>query len=252
MKKGIYILPNLITLSSMFCGFYSIVASINGKFLPAALVLILAGFFDVLDGKVARLTGSVSQFGVEMDSMADIISFGIAPAILIFLAVLKPFGKIGWMAAFLYAACCAMRLARFNVLAKTSNSKGFIGLPTPAAAGVIVSVIIFSNSEYGYLARDIINNPIIIALLVYLLAFLMVSNFKYHGFKELDMSQRRPFSLLILIVFFIFTSLTYYKFTFILIGLFYMSSGPIEFIVNKLQGKTNLARETHASPNHTA
>ncbi|HAR62191.1 MAG: CDP-diacylglycerol--serine O-phosphatidyltransferase [Candidatus Margulisiibacteriota bacterium] len=237
MKRGIYILPNLLTISGMFCGFYSIIASINGHFLTAALIIIAAGIFDVLDGKIARLTHTTSHFGIELDSLSDILSFGIAPSLLIYLSMLKPFGKIGWMAAFLFVACCAMRLARFNVITKNSSIKCFVGLPTPAAAGVILSYIVFSHSEYSSFLSPLINNPALIAAIVYLLSILMVSNFKYHGLKELDLKNRKPFSVLITIVFLGFTIISYYKFSLLIIGLLYMISGPCEYIVTLLRNK---------------
>lgn len=199
MKKGIYLLPNLITLSSMFCGFYSMHAAINGNYKKAALVLIAAAVFDILDGKIARLTNAVSQFGIEMDSLADLLSFGVAPALLIYLAKLQPFGKIGWMAAFLFIACGAMRLARHNVIAKTTIDKSFVGLPIPAAAGVIISYTIFINSPYIEYFSYLKTNSVIVTLTVYILAFLMVSNFKYHGFKEFEIKRRMPFSILIIL-----------------------------------------------------
>lgn len=235
MKKGIYLLPTMITLSSMFCGFYSIVAAINGDYKKAALVLIAAAVFDILDGKIARLTNSVSQFGIEMDSLADLLSFGMAPALLIYLSKLQPLGKIGWMAGFLFVACGAMRLARHNVIAKTSSDKSFVGLPIPAAGGVIIAYTIFVNSPYVHFVDSFINNPTIVTLTVYILAFLMVSNFAYHGFKEFEMKRRMPFSILIMFVFIFFSIVAYYRFSLFIIGVVYMSSGPLEFLFKSIR-----------------
>ena len=117
-KKGVFIIPSLLTVFNVFCGFYAIVAAINGRFYEAALAIIVAGFFDILDGRVARLMNSASEFGVQLDSLADLISFGLAPSILIYMWVLKPFGRLGWMAAFLFVLCGVLRLARFNTQAK--------------------------------------------------------------------------------------------------------------------------------------
>jgi len=128
MKKGVYILPNLITMGNMFCGFFAIVSAFNGAFFRAAVAILIAAVMDGLDGKVARLTNTSSRFGMEFDSLADLVSFGVAPAILIYAWALKPFGRFGWAAAFLFAVCGAMRLARFNVQADSSESKNFTGL----------------------------------------------------------------------------------------------------------------------------
>ena len=137
MKKGIYILPSIFTLGNMFCGFYAIIAVLSDHFQAAAVAILLAGVFDALDGRVARLTNSCSKFGVEFDSLADLVSFGLAPGILIYMWALKPFGRIGWLASFLFVVCGALRLARFNCQIHTSESWSFTGLPIPMAAGTI-------------------------------------------------------------------------------------------------------------------
>jgi CDP-diacylglycerol---serine O-phosphatidyltransferase len=235
MKKGIYLLPNLITLSSMFCGFYSIISAINGEYLKAALILIAAGILDILDGSIARLTNSTSSFGVEMDSLTDIVSFGIAPAILIYLYELQPFGKIGWMAAFIFVASGAMRLARSNVISKTSDQKSFIGLPIPSAAGMIISYTIFSHSPFAKYLPGIVHNTPLIAITVYILAILMVSNINYHSFKEFSIKNRKPFKMLILIFFLVFTIVTYYTVSLFILGIVYGFSGPFEYVIIKIK-----------------
>jgi len=146
MKKGIYLLPSIFTSLSLFCAFYSITASIKGSILHACWAIIIAGVFDGLDGRIARLTGSTSRFGEEYDSLVDMISFGIAPAILVYNWALQPYGRWGWLVAFLYIICTALRLARFNVQSESRENKYFQGLPTPGAAGMIATtVIIFNN-----------------------------------------------------------------------------------------------------------
>jgi len=140
-----YPLPCMITLASLFCGFYSIVSAINSDFKTAATAILVATIFDTLDGRVARLTNSTSQFGAELDSLCDMISFGVSPAVLAYLWALHPYGRYGWLAAFLYVAMTSLRLARFNSQDSTSESKNFVGLPCPAAAAMISAAVLFSH-----------------------------------------------------------------------------------------------------------
>ena len=151
LRRGIFLLPNIFTTLNLFCGFYSIIASTSGKFLAAAVAIIIAGVFDWLDGKIARATNTTSRFGVEYDSLADLVSFGMAPGIMMYLWALQPLGRIGWLAAFLFAACGALRLARFNTQFGSISSKHFIGLPIPAAAGMNAVGVktTFSRKELG-------------------------------------------------------------------------------------------------------
>ncbi len=192
MKKGVYVLPNLITMGNIFCGFYAIVAVLKGVHEYAAIAILIAGIFDGLDGWVARMTNSASRFGIEFDSLADILSFGIAPALLIYSWNLMSVGRVGWSAAFLFLLCGALRLARFNVQFNNSESKHFTGLPIPGAAGMIASLIILHH--HLHLGKP---EPLLIILLTYLLAFLMVSNIKYHSLKEVHLKKRRPFGILV-------------------------------------------------------
>jgi len=141
--KGIYILPNLLTSISLFSGFYAIVASVNMQFTHAAYAVFVSAIFDMLDGRVARLTGSSSRFGMEYDSLSDVIAFGVAPGLLVYMWALKGYGRFGWLAAFLFVACGALRLARFNVQADNAQKKNFLGLPIPAAAATIAGSICF-------------------------------------------------------------------------------------------------------------
>jgi CDP-diacylglycerol--serine O-phosphatidyltransferase len=196
MKRGVYILPNLFTTGSLFCGFYAIIAAFNGNYLYAAVGIAIAVVFDGIDGKVARLTKTTSRFGVEYDSLADLVAFGVAPAILVFAWALRPYGKFGWLAVFLYVACGALRLARFNVQADTVESRYFRGLPIPGAAGLIVATVFLF---YRLDVRGEVTNFFIL-LMIYLLAFLMVSNIRYPSFKNLELLKRKPFSTLVAIV----------------------------------------------------
>jgi len=196
MRKGIYILPNLFTTGNLFCGFWAIISVLDEKFVYAAVAILLACVFDILDGKVARLSGATSKFGVQYDSLADLVSFGIAPAMLAFSWALRPYGKFGWLAAFVFVACGALRLARFNVLSSSGEVKYFKGLPIPAAASMVALTILLYLRliETGWV------KDIIILVMIWVLAFLMVSNIRYFSFKELDLSKRKPFNLFILII----------------------------------------------------
>jgi len=227
MKKGIYILPNLFTTGSLFAGFYSMVSTMNGDYRLAAIWILAASIFDGLDGKVARATGTTSKFGVEYDSLADLVAFGVAPGLLMYSWALRPFGRLGWLAAFLFVVCGALRLARFNVQVATVESKRFVGLPIPAAASIVcATVLLFYNfgwpSSYKKLA---------ILVLIYCLAFLMVSGFRYYSFKDPELIKRQPFASLVLII--LLLVIIAAEPVVILFALFiiYMFSGPVSFFL---------------------
>jgi len=207
MKKGIYILPNLITLCSMFAGFYSIIASLNSDYERAAWAILIGSIFDVLDGWVARMTHTTTRFGIEIDSLADVISFGVAPGVLVYTWTLSSFGKIGWLGSFFLVACAALRLARFNVQMGGAEKKHFTGLPTPASALVIASTVLAYEEIIRILEHlklvqlaDVIGKDYWVLALTFLLAGLMVSNITYHSLKEANLKERRPFGLLVVIV----------------------------------------------------
>ncbi|MFA7404597.1 MAG: CDP-diacylglycerol--serine O-phosphatidyltransferase [Pelobacteraceae bacterium] len=227
MKRGIYILPNLITAASLFAGFYSMVATLNGNYGSAAVWIFISAVCDGLDGKVARMTGTTSKFGVEFDSLADLVAFGVTPAFLMYAWALKPFGRLGWVASFLFLVCGALRLARFNVQVDTVESKRFVGLPIPAAASMVAStVLLFTHfgwpSSYKKLA---------IIAMIYLLAFLMVSSFRYYSFKDPALIKRQPFGFLLLaVVLLIVVAAEPVVMTFSVM-LIYVLSGPVDFIV---------------------
>ena len=187
MKKGIYILPNLFTTGNLFCGFWSIISVFQEKYFYAAVAILLAAVFDALDGKVAKLSGATSKFGVQYDSLADLVSFGVAPALMAFSWALRPYGKFGWLAAFLFVVCGALRLARFNVMSASGDTKYFKGLPIPAAAAMIALTILlyFELIETGGI------KDILILVMIYVLAFLMVSNVRYFSFKELNLARTK-------------------------------------------------------------
>ena len=242
-KRGIYLLPNLLTTGNLFCGFYGMIAAINHSFRTAAIAILFACLFDILDGKVARLTGSNSRFGVEYDSLADLVAFGVAPAVLVYLWALKPFGRLGWVAAFLFVACGALRLARFNVQAGSVSKKYFVGLPIPGAALMVATTVLFFYRMGG-------SGPtkhFLLLAMAYLLGFLMVSSIPFNSFKEFDGFQRMPFrTLFIIILLFsvIAAQPSIMLFTFALV---YVSSGPIGYVFRLLRNRTESV--TEESPN---
>ena len=225
LRKGIHILPSLFTTGNVFCGFYSFIAALNNQYYIAAWAIVLAIVFDFLDGRIARMTKTTSAFGKQYDSLADIISFGMAPAFLSYSWVLKPFGRVGWMAAFLFLLCGALRLARFNVTKPDIQGQYFIGLPTPAAAAVIASIIIAFEDLFGTKAH-----PGIMVAVVYILAFLMVSNIKYPAFKKFEFRKRVSFTRFLLVILVIYVLATIPKIGLFVISFAYLLVGPIKLM----------------------
>ena len=195
-NKGIYLLPNLFTTAGLFSGFYAVIASMNANFEAAAIAIFIAMICDGLDGRVARLTNTQSDFGAEYDSMADMVSFGMAPALLAYNWALADLGKIGWLAAFIYCAGAALRLARFNTQVGVADKRYFQGLASPAAAAVIAGSIWLGN-QYSLDGRNI---SWIAALVTAATGLLMVSNFRYHSFKEIDWRGKVNFIVILLVV----------------------------------------------------
>ncbi|MDZ4184527.1 MAG: CDP-alcohol phosphatidyltransferase family protein, partial [Desulfuromonadales bacterium] len=175
---------------------------------------------------VARLTGTTSKFGVEYDSLADLVAFGVSPGLLMFAWALKPFGKLGWLAAFLYVVCCALRLARFNVQVATVESKRFVGLPTPAAAGMVASCVLIFYELGG--SGEI--KKISVLVLIYVLAMLMVSNFRYYSFKDPELFKRQPFWILVILIFLIIVIVAKPEISLFSLAFAYMISGPISYL----------------------
>lgn len=188
----IYVLPNLITTANMLCGFFAIVQSIKGEYVKSAYAIVVAAVFDLLDGRVARMTRTTSRFGAEYDSLCDLTSFGIAPALLLYLWALAPFERFGWLAAFFFACCGALRLARFNVQADIHEKAFFQGLPIPMAAGIVASsVLAFEDMQLEAGRSDWL------FAMTITLGTVMVSNFRYRSFKDLDLKRRLPFHYLV-------------------------------------------------------
>ncbi len=224
-KRTVYVLPNLFTTANLFCGVYSIIATLNKNFYYAAVAILLANIFDIADGKVARITNTTSKFGIEYDSLCDLVSFGVAPGILIYCWALHPFGRFGWMASFLFIACGALRLARFNVMVEVAEKGRFIGLAIPAAASTIASMFLFLH----YLGR-VDQKNIIVLLATYILSFLMVSNIRYISFKELDFIKKKPLTFLFFIILLFILIASQPEIMIFLFLFFYVISGPIEYI----------------------
>ena len=199
-KRGIYLLPSVLTTFGMFAGFYSIISSINGDFTIAAISILIAMFWDTLDGRVARLTNTQSAFGAEYDSLADLVSFGLAPALLVYQWTLYELGRFGWLAAFVYLACVALRLARFNTQVGIADKRYFQGLPSPAAAGVIASMIWLKIWTFASFDSDVISLGYYLgAGITILCGLLMVSNIRYYSFKEFD-SKKASFRFLLIVI----------------------------------------------------
>lgn len=196
MGLNIYVLPNLFTTANMFFGFFAVIYAIKGQFLFAAYAIVAAAVFDLFDGRVARMTHSTSDFGAQYDSLSDLVSFGLAPGVLLFLWALQPFGRVGWLASFFYLACGALRLARFNVQKANDESKDFQGLPIPMAAGIVASSVLAFH-DLGWEA----SKSWFLLFVTFLLGFTMVSTFRYRSFKDVDLRHSLPFRYLVLAVF---------------------------------------------------
>ncbi len=231
MRKGIYILPNSLTLCGMFCGFFAILSSFKGNYIHGAWAILIANIFDGLDGWVARLTNSTTKFGVELDSLSDLVAFGVAPAVLIYSWGLQPFGRFGIGAAFLYVICGALRLARYNVQMGTAESKAFTGLPIPGAGTVLASLVLFHHEVWG----NTIDKNYIVIFLPFLLAVLMVTTLKFHALKEVDFRKRKPFSILVAVGTAIVLILMYPEIVIFLLAISYVCWGIIEgtYIIHK-------------------
>ena len=224
LRKGVYLIPSLFTAGNLICGFFSIISTFNGEYLWATYFIILANVLDGLDGYAARLTRSTSQFGVEFDSLADVISFGVAPAVLVYFWALVPWQTWGWLAASTFVVCGALRLSRFNVQSVGPAKGYFVGLPIPAAAEMIASIVIM----YYFLGGE--GSPskhLTLLLVIYGLAVLMVSSFPYFSLKNSDLRKRHPFWMLVSGIILITLVIAEPQIMFFMIFLLYTLSGPL-------------------------
>ncbi|MBF6058821.1 MULTISPECIES: CDP-diacylglycerol--serine O-phosphatidyltransferase [Thiomicrorhabdus] len=244
-ERGIYLLPNLMTTAALFAGFYAVIAGIQGQFELGAIAIFVAMVFDGLDGRVARMTNSCSAFGAEYDSLADMISFGLAPALLIYQWALQDYGKLGWLAAFIYTVAAALRLARFNTQVGSADKRYFQGLPSPAAAALLAGLIwmVETNTLHNALM------PVLAMVLTVFAGVMMVSNTRFHSFKELNVKDKVPFVTLLIVVL-VFVVITI-KPAMILFGIFfvYAFSGPILTLAT-LKKKRAL-RKQHREEEHS-
>jgi CDP-diacylglycerol--serine O-phosphatidyltransferase len=236
--KMMHPLPCLFTTASLFCGFYAIISAVNGNFLNSAVAIIIAGIFDGIDGRVARLTKTTSTFGMEYDSLSDLVSFCVAPAVLAYLWALEPYGRYGWLAAFLYVATTALRLARFNTLTREKSPTDFVGLPCPAAAGMIATTVLFSR----FLGATDTVKHVSILILVDLLSYLMVSNVPYMSFKHPAANRKKTFHVLVTMVLLMILVATEPPVTLFVMGAIYVLSGPV-ITARKLLSRNNKSVE---------
>ena len=238
-KKGVYLIPSLFTAGNLMCGFFSIIATFRGEYVNAALLILLANVFDGVDGYIARLTRTTSQFGVEFDSLADVVAFGVAPAILVYLWALVPWGNWGWLAASTYVVCGALRLSRFNVQAQGIAKNYFVGLPIPAAAQMITSSVILYNYLGGAVAPS---RHLIFLLVIYGLAVLMVSNIPYFSLKNNDIKKRHPDWMLVSGLILITLIIAQRQIMFFTIVLMYTLSGPLLWCSTAIKHRWELRR----------
>jgi len=245
VSRGIYVLPNLVTSASLFAGFYSVAATYTGRFEEAAVAIVAGAVCDGLDGRLARMTRTTTRFGVEYDSLADLVTFGVAPAFLVYGWALSRFGRWGWLAAFLYLVCGALRLARFNVQVHTVEKGRFNGLPIPAAAVFVASLILLfyylgaGTEGYRHLA---------VLLSIYVLAFLMVSTVRYDSFKDLEPFRRRPFNTLVVFIFLALLLLAEPQVMIFLLVSAYVLSGPVGEAVRAVRGERRKSKESETAP----
>ena len=245
-ERSIYLLPNLFTSASLFAGFYAIVQAMNGRFEQAAVAIFIAMILDGLDGRVARLTNTQSAFGAEYDSLSDMVSFGVAPALVLYVWALQPMGKLGWIAAFIYCACAALRLARFNTKLDESDQRYFQGLPSPAAAALLAGLVwvFFDNGVSGTAIYFGWLQVKWLAWGITLFAGLsMVSDLRYYSGKDINLRHSVPFMVILLIVLaFVLISYSPPEVMFIVV-LSYGLSGYVMWGSNKLGNRQSKIEE---------
>jgi len=230
-SRGIYLLPNLFTTSALLAGFYSIILAYNGDYRSAAIAIIVAMVLDGFDGRVARMTNTTTEFGAEYDSLADMISFGMAPSFLVYTWSLSSlneahFGQLGWVISFVYTACCGLRLARFNVAVGTADKRFFQGLACPAAAAILASFV-WVMTGMGHAGPDLV---VLIGILTVYSGIAMVSTFTYYSFKDLGTNRKVPFAMLLgLLLLFVVTAVDPPKMI-LIAALLYGLSGPVYYI----------------------
>jgi len=229
-RHGVSLLPSLFTMANLFCGYAAVVHTLHTEYETAALYIGFAYFFDMLDGRLARLTGTASDFGVQLDSLADVVSFGIAPAILSFAWGLKSLGRLGWAAGFLFVAAAALRLARFNIQGGSTDKRYFVGMPSPAAAAVPAATVF----AYPEGLQDFRAALPALAMVV-IPALLMVSTIRFRSFKTIDLKARRPYTVLLLVALGIVLVATHPQIALVALAYAYLLSGFIEMAVTRFR-----------------
>lgn len=233
-RRGVYLLPNLVTTGALFGGFFAIVSAMNGKFAEAALAIFAAQILDGFDGRVARMTNTESAFGTEFDSLSDMVSFGLAPGIVVFSWSLESLGKFGWAASFVLVACAAIRLARFNTQTSTSDSNYFVGLASPPAATLMASGVWLGSEWYP---EPSVNISIIAALITAFVGLMMVSNIRYHSFKGLDGNRRVPFVAMLITVMVLIAVMIEPAGVLFVLAFAYALSGPLVWLWGQIVKK---------------
>ncbi len=240
---GAYIVPNLFTTANLFSGFFGIISAINGRYELAAVAIIISGIFDILDGKVARLTRATSRFGVEYDSLADLVAFGVGPGLLMYLWALQPYGRLGWLAAFLFLACGALRLARFNVQVETTSQRYFSGLPIPGAAGMIATTVLFIH-DIG--ASPSVPLNVMLLVMTYVLGFLMVSTVPFNSLKDIEMLRAKPFPVLFGVIALLTVVAMRPGVVLFLLNGTYVLSGPVGYFYLRWRDSRNIQEKPDA------
>lgn len=233
-RKGIYLLPNVLTLGALFAGFYAIIAGMDGNFNAAGWAILIAAVMDGLDGRVARLTNTQSAFGAQFDSLADMVSFGVAPALIVFSWALSSLGNAGWAASFIYMSCAALRLARFNVQLGTVDKRFFVGLQSPVAAG-LVTFMVWVAAKYEVQPGAAV--AIATALLTAFAGLLMVSNYRYYSFKEIHFKGTVPYVVFLMTVVLLVVIAQRPHEVLLIMCVVYASSGPAIAIYRKLSSR---------------
>ncbi len=243
-RRGIYLLPNMLTLGALFSGFYAVIAGMSGDFNGAGWAILIAGVLDGLDGRIARLTNTQSAFGAQFDSLSDMVSFGVAPALIMFSWAFASLGRVGWAASFIYMSCAALRLARFNVQTGTVNKRFFLGLQSPVAAG-LVTFVPWVGYKYGLQLTPLI--AYLGALLTIFTGFLMISNYTYFSFKELHFKGTVPYMVFVFVVILLVVVAQYPHELLLGMSAIYATSGPLMWMHNKQFKKAAPARKVAVS-----
>lgn len=226
-RSGIYLLPNLLTTASLFAAFYALVASMKGQYETAVIAIFIGMLADGLDGRIARLTNTQTAFGAEYDSLSDMVTFGVAPALLMYSWTLQTLGKLGWLIAFIYTAAVALRLARFNTQLETADKRYFQGLACPAGAAIVASFVWFCHQHHW---QNMLTIPIA-ALISISVAVLMVSNVRYYSFKDIDFKGKVPFLYILVIVILFVAIASNPSMVLLIASLGYALSGPLQTLI---------------------